>query len=661
MNTKTLLFTLAATLFLVSCGGGDTSSSEEYVPEDWTEGDHYVDTMPSKTEEGTIFHAFCWSFNQIKENLDAIADAGFKTIQTSPVTDVKGGGASWWAYYQPVSYAISTRSGLGNKAQLEALCSAAHMKGMNIIVDIVFNHLATTGEEDADGLPIVDPEVEEFEPYIYQHQDETFHHVKASQGTEINYYPGLPDLNTANEYVQERSLSLLKECIDVGVDGFRFDAAKHIETPDDTKNPSSFWDNTLEVAKAYYTELHPGKELFAYGEILGGVDSGRTLASYTKYMRVTDDSYFSNAMSGLFTKTTADKTVSTTYKTRDANTSVTWIESHDTWVSGKAKGMANDGVIRSWAYLSGKKGSIPLYLARTDEKFTVANIGDYAFEDTRLSAINKFRNRFANTESLENVQNDTFYINERYSTDDAGAVLIDCSQVGSQRLKFTNLADGYYFDQISGRQYHIVDGSCFFLFDDKSATIVLTKTANKKDASISISSRGEGYVDSIDVKVTLKNATGGTYSVDDAEPTAFTNSVTIKIGNMDEEPNTVHNLVITYTNGTINHVRHYSFNKIQLIEGGFNVINMNPDYLTDYNLYIWSWAKGKEGVYSQAYTWNDEYKILLISDLGGHTNFLLALFDKDVTPKQMDKWDTRSKKQTKDLLLTDRYFDAKDF
>ena len=45
---------------------------------------------------------------------------------------------------------------------------------------------------------------------------------------------GLPDLNTGSTKVQNYVIGFLKECIDAGADGFRFDAAKHIEVPTDT-------------------------------------------------------------------------------------------------------------------------------------------------------------------------------------------------------------------------------------------------------------------------------------------------------------------------------------------------------------------------------------------------------------------------------------------
>jgi hypothetical protein len=71
-----------------------------------------------------------------------------------------------------------------------------------------------------------------------------------------------PDLNTANSTVQQKILALLKDCIDCGVDGFRFDAAKHIETESDGSVYSSFWANTLDQAKTYY-KGKTGKDLFA--------------------------------------------------------------------------------------------------------------------------------------------------------------------------------------------------------------------------------------------------------------------------------------------------------------------------------------------------------------------------------------------------------------
>ena len=43
---------------------------------------------------------------------------------------------------------------------------------------------------------------------------------------------GLPDLNTGSAYVQTQIKNYLTSLINMGVDGFRFDAAKHIAQAD---------------------------------------------------------------------------------------------------------------------------------------------------------------------------------------------------------------------------------------------------------------------------------------------------------------------------------------------------------------------------------------------------------------------------------------------
>ena len=60
----------------------------------------------------------------------------------------------------------------------------------------------------------------------------------------------LPDLKTEDARVQSAIYDYLKEMVDCGIDGFRFDAAKHIETPNDlAKYRSDFWKNTVTKVK----------------------------------------------------------------------------------------------------------------------------------------------------------------------------------------------------------------------------------------------------------------------------------------------------------------------------------------------------------------------------------------------------------------------------
>ena len=237
--------------------------------------------------------------------------------------------------------------------------------------------------KEPDGTPVVFPGVAEYEPLIYNNRNEdidgigvTFHHNPSAGGsgseTQVYAYGNLPDLNTSNEYVQERVLSLLKECIDAGIDGFRFDAAKHIETEQDPQFPSDFWDSTLEPAKDYYRSLTGGKELYVYGEILNGTQ-GRDLSCYTDHMRITDDGFLAQ-YKGVYAKKDPLVILNAKLKTDDATQLIAWVESHDEYVTTNTH-YSDVRVARFWSVIAAKKGLGGLYLARPTAELTVGEIG----------------------------------------------------------------------------------------------------------------------------------------------------------------------------------------------------------------------------------------------------------------------------------------------
>lgn len=658
MKSKLLLFLLP--LLLIGCANNEQEEEEKIQP-----GDGYVDVLPSSNDEGIILHAFNWKYEDIKNNLEAIKNAGYKMVQTSPVQQPKSGGARWEFFYQPVSFSIGDSSPLGNKEDLKELCEEAEKEGISIICDIVFNHLATAGGNDINGLPTIDPEIENYEPYIYNHQDECFHHYKATDvsgsGNVTMYYPGLPDLNTANEVVQERSLALLKECIDVGVDGFRFDAAKHIETPEDPNYASSFWVNTLEKAKTYYHEK-TNQDLFVYGEILNEVDGGRDLSLYTKYMKVTDNGYIGSGVynAAALKAKNASLAVNAQYGKKPTNKIVTWVESHDTFATDGYKylGLDETRIARMWAIVASRKETNSLFFARTDAAFSVAKVSSYEFERELIGAVNRFHNRFIGAEEYQNAQEQHFYINERYSEKDQGAIIVDLALEGSKTLSFTHLPDGYYFDQITGKQIHIKKGQAQIDFDE-SGICVLTKTNNAPRACITASRYGGKYNKTFDLVINVKNATEAYYQIDDGEKVLFTDGTKISIG-QNKNPEDITKVYVYATNGQFETTKTFEFEKLFLIEGYFNVINFNKSYLEDYTLYLWTWDDSSS-VYTQSYSYNDEHQILLVSDIDNKVGFLLALFEKGHTISNTKVWQTPLK-QTADINpSTMEYFDASSF
>ena len=189
--------------------------------------------LAENIEDGAILHAWCWSFDTIRENLENIARAGFTSVQTSPINACKVGdnggmqlmgNGKWYYHYQPADYVIGNYQ-LGTKADFEALCEEAETYGIHIIVDVVANHMSSDYSVIADSIKEL--------PGGAFHPMNGISNYNNRQDFTQNSLLNLWDFNTQNPNVQQLILNYLKECVAAGADGFRYDAAKHIELPED--------------------------------------------------------------------------------------------------------------------------------------------------------------------------------------------------------------------------------------------------------------------------------------------------------------------------------------------------------------------------------------------------------------------------------------------
>ena len=619
----------------------------------------YEDKLASSCQEGVILHAFNWSFDTIKDNLKAIKEAGYTTVQTSPVQQPRGGGANWWALYQPVSFSIATSSTLGNKQDLKELCEEADKYGIKIISDIVFNHMGTTGNVDADGFPELDPDVKNYEPEIYNNINTMFHRVKSPGGihSTTHSYSGLPDLNTSNEHIQKRALDLLKECIDVGVDGFRFDAAKHIETPSDGSAASSFWDNTLEVAKVYYKEK-TGQDLYAYGEILNDCENGRKLSIYTdKYFGVTDNQYSDYVITKAGAKKVQDIVTQDYFKETTADKLVLWAESHDTYEGSSIK-PGQTRVNRAYAIVASRKDATSLFFARPSESSLVGEEGTSSWESEEVACVNRFHNRFIGAEENLHAEATTVLVTERYSESDCGAVLVSTVGNETKEINFNHLKDGKYYDTVSGREVNVVEGKASVVFET-AGIVVLTSTPTVARPSIEVGTKSTLFVGSIDVKLKSINAEEAYYQINDGEKISFLGDKTVKISASGEEGEVI-TLKVVVKNGKYEKEKVMKYTTISLVSGYVNVVNLSPARYNNTDLYIWAWNSSGLNV------WTNDYEIrngVLLFDPSkiGATGFLLATFPKGYTITDIHSWDSGVTKQTTDISASAEFYDASSF
>lgn len=569
-------------------------------------------TLRDKVGDGVMLHAFNWSYNTIKENLPAIAAAGYTTVQTSPVQQPKDYSTSgdvtgqWWKLYQPISFHIAKESWLGTKDDLKSLCDEADKYGIKIICDIVSNHIANADEARPDS---VSNQVKKYEPEFYKKRRTYTRTYKGDandssvQAVVQGHVSKCPDLVTNDTAVQGYIINLLKECIDCGVDGFRFDAAKHIETEDDGEYASDYWKNITTSASSYYTQK-TGDDLYIYGEILNNCGADRSYSSYTKYINVTDNRT-GDAVLYNVTRGKASTATNAKYKSGvAASNAVLWAESHDTYEGNSgSSGFSNtadvsdENVVKAWAIVASRKDSTALFFARPGTALMGGVSTDTTYKSSAVSEINKFHNLFVGQSEKLGSSGDIAYVARGTS----GIVLSNCKGTNaSVSISGTGLADGKYTDTVSGAEFTVANGVLTGSIGKTGVAVVYNGTTTPK--AINSVESGSFRGDTMTLTLGLENATSGTYCLDDSTPVKFTGTTSIRIGS-DYKPGETITLTVTATDGVKTSSMVYKYTKSTAQESGVYVF-FNPatqkGWSAPYQVYIYDETTNKGTVYKNA-------------------------------------------------------------
>jgi len=182
--------------------------------------------------QGTAFvHLFEWRWNDIADECENfLGPKGFAAVQVSPPNEHINYGA-WWARYQPVSYKIESRSGTREEfRQMVERCDAV---GVSIVADLIINHTATRAD-DGPGVAGTEWSVSHHPMYSPQdyHPECMINNYADADNVQNCQLNRLPDLNTGSPYVQDQIAGYINDLQDLGVKGFRIDAAKHIHPAD---------------------------------------------------------------------------------------------------------------------------------------------------------------------------------------------------------------------------------------------------------------------------------------------------------------------------------------------------------------------------------------------------------------------------------------------
>lgn len=168
---------------------------------------------------------------------------GVEGLWLSPIFE----SGSYHKYDVDDYYAIDTD--FGTQADLAELVALCHQRNVKVILDLVINHTGrrnpwfTAFAAAHQSGNITDPY---YDFYTWATAEDrpagrTFAQIPGSSDYyECNFSGDMPELNYDNEAVRQAVLDVAKFYLDIGIDGFRFDAAKYIYYGDNQRS-ADFW------------------------------------------------------------------------------------------------------------------------------------------------------------------------------------------------------------------------------------------------------------------------------------------------------------------------------------------------------------------------------------------------------------------------------------
>ena len=445
MKKKTIsLLLILCMLFTCVLSVSFTASAESVGLADEGAADY---GLADTCKDGNILQCFNWTLAQIKAELPNIAAAGFTSVQTSPL-QAHDGRNQWYWLYQPTGFTIGNE--LGSYSDLQSLCTEADKYGIKIIVDVVANHLA--GSNSGTLANSVESSLK---------KSEYFHNLGAGSDWDNRYEVtqkniGMPDLNSESTAVQGFVAAMITKLQDAGVDGIRWDAAKHIALPSED---CGFWARMGQF------------DLYQYGEILdapagnsGAKVNNALMSEYAEYINVSDDKYSSGFMAAVRDGSTYRTNGYWTRQGLSADSIVYWAETHDTFsnTTGWTKNIDQNVIDRAYAILGAKADSQALYLSRPFEtnhtSIYYGRKGSTHFTSKEVAAVNHFHNAMIGAEEKYSTNAGCYIVWRRGEGNLGGAVIVAMS--GSDiDVSVTNnsamVPEGTYTDEVSGSTFTV--------------------------------------------------------------------------------------------------------------------------------------------------------------------------------------------------------------
>ncbi len=349
------------------------------------------------TQYGATLNCFGWSFNNIKDQLlYGIKNKEFRSVQVSPLQINEANStttfAEWDKMYEVSSYTFSENCVLGTKDEFENLCTEAGNNDIDVIVEVV----------------------------VY---------TEALQQSDIT--------SSVVEY--------LKECIDLGADGFCFVNADKVDA---TALPDNFWSDVVTSAKEY-----ANGQLYCYCEV-----SDENAELFSDIMHVT------NSYAGKVRQEVIVGNSPATYELYSgkipADKTVVTPETREEFMTDITSSVTVDEIARTWALTLPQKGLMGVYFVRPDSKENLIGTStENGWNDPYIvKNANQFNYFFREKESQVTSYSENFVVLERGMM---GAIIVRFSDnvTNMNNYPITSMFDGSYNRNVySTGSFYVTDG-----------------------------------------------------------------------------------------------------------------------------------------------------------------------------------------------------------
>lgn len=471
--------------------------------------------LPANIQDGNILHLFCWSAPQIEAMLPEIAEAGFTAIQLSPVQGNAAAGAEWFYAYLPYDFAFRSCGTASSITNIKSLCDEAHKYGIKVIVDVVANHInGKTSNRNSWWN-------------TNNRLRATTAKVNYGNRTSIHQHRlgDYPDVNSESEEVQERAVAFVQKLAEQGVDGIRWDAAKHIGLPSEN---CGFW--------TAVTSAVPG--MYHYGEILdtpGGSKANALMQEYTTYMSVTDNKYCTTVLNAVKSGSVPSASAEWAKSVISEDKVLYWGESHDTFANegGATKFVDQAQIDRAWAIIACRAKATSLYFSRPPQTaysaIKMSTKGSTHFTSPEIAAVNKFRNAMVGKPDYYTGANGVASITRK----DGGAVIV-VGKGGSQSVSVANgggyCPAGTYTDLVSGRQFTVTSSTITGTTGPTGIAVLMAGEQNTEPSVFFNPDGGQFRAETLDIEVELINGSKATLKFEDRTVDIQPGKTTLTIG-----------------------------------------------------------------------------------------------------------------------------------